>query len=90
MSNLTSQQIEQLENLNLLPDDQIDTSDIPEITDWTGAVRGKFYQSNMIQLDGDVAAHFKDSAAVNHALRLLIQLAGQEVNRKVEMTDKAA
>ena len=24
------------------PDSQIDTSDIPEITDWTGAVRGLF------------------------------------------------
>jgi predicted DNA binding CopG/RHH family protein len=24
------------------PDEQIDTSDIPEVTDWTGAVRGLF------------------------------------------------
>jgi hypothetical protein len=28
--------------------------------------------------------------AVNHALRLLIQLAGQEVKPKIDVTDKAA
>jgi transposase-like protein len=28
-----------------LPDSRIDTSDIPENTDWTDAVRGKFHQS---------------------------------------------
>jgi predicted DNA binding CopG/RHH family protein len=27
-----------------MPDDQIDTSDIPEITDFAGAVRGRFYR----------------------------------------------
>ena len=26
-----------------MPDEDIDTSDIPEQTDWTGSVRGKFY-----------------------------------------------
>ena len=36
------------------------------------------------------AVHFKDAQAVNHALHLLIQLAGQEVKRSTEMTDKAA
>ena len=28
--------------LAVVPDEQVDTSDIPEITDWTGAVRGLF------------------------------------------------
>ncbi|MCB1622339.1 MAG: hypothetical protein KDI44_16555 [Thiothrix sp.] len=80
MSNLTKQQVRELEALNQLPDEQIDTSDIPEVTDWSGAVRGKFYQrAGVIQLDQDVAAHFKDSASVNHALRMLIRLAEQEV-----------
>lgn len=27
-----------------VPDSKIDTSDIPEVTDWTGAERGKFYR----------------------------------------------
>jgi predicted DNA binding CopG/RHH family protein len=26
----------------VVPDEQIDTSDIPEVTDWTGGVRGLF------------------------------------------------
>lgn len=31
-----------LAELAAMPDDQIDTSDIPETTDWSGAVRGRF------------------------------------------------
>lgn len=63
--------------------------------DFSGGVRGKHYQAyqqgtNVVLLDPDVAAHFKDAQAVNHALRLLIQLAGQEVKRSTELTDKAA
>lgn len=58
-------------------------------------IRGKHYQAyqqgtNVVLLDPDVAAHFKDAQAVNHALRLLIQLAGQEVKSSTELTDKAA
>ena len=30
--------------LEALPDEDIDTSDIPEGTDWSDAVRGKFYR----------------------------------------------
>jgi predicted DNA binding CopG/RHH family protein len=32
------------------PDAQIDTSDIPEITDWTGAVRGLFARPQTRQI----------------------------------------
>jgi predicted DNA binding CopG/RHH family protein len=32
------------------PDEQIDTSDIPEITDWTGAVRGLFARPQTRQI----------------------------------------
>ena len=57
-------------------------------------VRGKHYRAsqpstNVVLLDPDVAAHFKDAQAVNHPLRLLIQLAGQEVKPKIDMADKA-
>jgi hypothetical protein len=60
--------------------------------DFSGGVRGKHYQqgTNVVLLDPDVAVHFKDAQAVNHALRLLIQLAGQEVKGKPETVDKAA
>lgn len=35
---------EQLLALDELADEDIDLSDIPEITDWSGAVRGTFYR----------------------------------------------
>lgn len=52
--------------------------------DFSGGVRGKHHKAyregtNIVKLDSDVAAHFKDSDSVNHALRLLIQLADKEV-----------
>jgi hypothetical protein len=47
--------------------------------DFTGAVRGKYAArfaagTNLVVLDPDVAAAFQDSAAVNHALRSLLEL----------------
>lgn len=35
---------QQIKKLAEMPDNQIDTSDIPETRDWSGAVRGKFYR----------------------------------------------
>jgi hypothetical protein len=48
--------------------------------DFAGAVRGKYYDryrqgTNVVLLDPDVAAVFRDSAAVNDALRRLVLLA---------------
>ncbi len=60
---LTPEQIEDIRRLAELPDDQIDTSDIPEVTDWTNAVRGKYYrpvkQQITARLDADVLAWLK-------------------------------
>jgi uncharacterized protein (DUF4415 family) len=41
---LTAKQKAQLEALSTLPDDEIDTDDIPEVQDWSGAKRGLFYR----------------------------------------------
>ena len=48
--------------------------------DIRGGVRGKYYErykqgTNVVVLDPDVAAVFRDSHSVNQALRLLIDLA---------------
>ena len=48
--------------------------------DFSGGVRGKYYEaytqsSNIVVLDPDVAEIFRDSAAVNEALRLLAKIA---------------
>lgn len=49
--------------LAALPDDAIDTSDIPEVSDWSNAVRGRFYrpvkQQLTLRLDADVVDWFK-------------------------------
>jgi hypothetical protein len=58
---------------------QTDSSDEmrPEY-DFSGGVRGKYVQrfregTNIVVLDPDIAAEFKDSAAVNDALRKVLK-----------------
>jgi uncharacterized protein (DUF4415 family) len=67
--------------LEALPDDRIDTSDIPEVTDWTGWRRGVFYrpvkQQITLRLDADIVDWFRCHAPhgtgyqtdINRALR---------------------
>ncbi|HEY0621743.1 Panacea domain-containing protein [Sphingomonas sp.] len=47
---------EELRQLALLPDDLIDTSDIPEASDWTQAVRSRFSTAKLEQRDYDIRA----------------------------------
>ncbi len=62
---LTAQQQADLAALAALPDEAIDTSDIPELTDkfWRNARQGRFYrpikQQLTLRLDADVVAWFK-------------------------------
>jgi len=60
---LTPEQLAELKSLTALPDDAIDTSDAPEVLDWSGAKRGLFYrpvkQQLTLRLDADVVAWFK-------------------------------
>jgi uncharacterized protein (DUF4415 family) len=53
----------ELTALEKLRDEDIDFSDIPEKTDWSNAVRGKFYRpikkSVTVRLDADVIAWLK-------------------------------
>jgi len=62
---LPAKQTRELAAIAALPDDQIDTSDIPELPPeaWKDAVRGRFYrpikQSVSLRLDADVVAWLK-------------------------------
>lgn len=62
---LTDEQLARLAKLAAAPDDQIDTSDSPELTDeqWKNAVRGRFYrpvkQQITARVDADVLAWLK-------------------------------
>ena len=63
---LTDKQEAELSALEALPDDQIDTSDIPEVRDWSDARRGVFYrpvkQQITLRLDADVVHWFKEQS----------------------------
>jgi uncharacterized protein (DUF4415 family) len=79
-SKLTRAQQAEIDALAALSDDEIDTSDIPEVRDWSGAERGKFYRPIKRQLtlriDADIVEWFKHHAqdegyqtTINRALR---------------------
>jgi hypothetical protein len=62
--------------------DQIDEDEMRPEYDLRGGVRGKYYNqytagTNIVLLDPDVAAIFRDSESVNQALRVLIRAAEQ-------------
>ena len=62
--------------------DRIDQDEMRPEYDLRGGVRGKYFQqyregTNLVLLDPDVAAVFRDSESVNQALRVLIKAAGQ-------------
>ena len=63
---LTQRQQADIEALAALSDEEIDTSDIPEILDWSGARRGALYrpvkQQITLRLDADVLAWFRANA----------------------------
>jgi hypothetical protein len=55
--------------------------------DFSGGVRGKHHEAyrqgtNVVLLDEDVARVFPDSASVNRALRLLLELAREQISTK--------
>jgi uncharacterized protein (DUF4415 family) len=64
--------------LEAMTNEEIDTADIPEETEWSGAVRGRFYRPvkklRSVRLDADVIDWFKSSGGgyqtrINAALR---------------------
>ena len=57
---------EQIHALEDLPEDRVDTTDAPDILDWSDARRGVFYrpvkQQITLRLDADIIAWFKAHA----------------------------
>ena len=85
---LTRDQQQEIAALEQLPDDQIDTNEIPETLDWSTAQRGALYrpvkQQITLRLDADIVAWFKRHAHegrgyqtdINRALRSHAQRSG--------------
>jgi uncharacterized protein (DUF4415 family) len=78
----------ELAALETMPDDTIDTSEMPEVEDWSGAQRGRFYKPKKLQktlrIDADVLAWFEAQGPghltrMNRALRAAMLM---EIRRK--------
>ncbi len=82
---MTEKQQAQLAALEAVPDDQIDTSDIPETLDWSGGIRGAFYRPVLrevtLKLDESVVDWFKTNTpdgkdyqeTINQVLQVLVE-----------------
>ena len=79
---LTRSQMAELKSLAGLPDSAIDTSDAPELRDWSGVKRGLFYrpvkQQLTLRLDADVIAWFKKNLAAKEGYQTRINRALRE------------
>ncbi len=82
MNRVSEKQAEELRRLEQQDEEVVDTSDIPEITNWDGAVRGRFYrplkEQVTLRIDADVLAWFraggnKYQTRINAALREYIR-----------------
>ena len=83
---LTEEQETELKTIAALPDDQIDTSEIPEVLDWSDARRGLFYRpvkkQITLRLDADVVTWFKSRAPGGRGYQTEINRALREYVRK--------
>ena len=81
----TPAQQAEIDALAALPDDKIDTKDMPEVRDWSGARRGLFFRpvkkQFTLQIYADVLAWFKSQTpsgdgyqtSINCALREYVE-----------------
>lgn len=82
---LTPKLLEESRRIAEMPDEDIDLSDMPEVTDWSNAVRGKFYRpvkkQVTLRLDADLLHWFKTQdggkrgyqTRINTALRKFVE-----------------
>ena len=91
MRKLTKEQKRQIAAIAAKKDADIDLTEMPEVTDWTGAEMGKFYRPPKkpvtMRLDTDVVEWLKSygrgyQTRVNHLLRHAMASSQQEVRGK--------
>jgi uncharacterized protein (DUF4415 family) len=82
MNKVTKRQAAELRHLAELPEEDINTGDIPEVSEWHEAERGRFYrpvkQQITLRIDADVLDWFKTQGnkyqtRINAALREYIE-----------------
>jgi uncharacterized protein (DUF4415 family) len=78
MSKVTEKQSKEIRRLAKMADEDIDTSELPEVHDFSDAVRGRFYRpvkrQITLRLDADLLAWFRSQGGkyqtrINAALR---------------------
>ena len=66
LPSLRAEQEANLQRLAMLSDDDIDLSDMPEVTDWSGATRGSIVSSDSMVdasiVSPNIIARFQDKA----------------------------
>jgi len=87
---LTAEQRAELHVLAALPEEQIDTSEMPEVSDWSGARRGVLYRpvrrQITLRIDADVIEWFRSRSRkgegyqtkINRALREYVKQHSRE------------
>lgn len=82
MKKMTSEQKAEIEALADLPENQIQTDDIPEVRNWSSAKRGMFYrpikQQITLRLDADLIDWFKTHHSQGEGYQTSINRALQE------------
>jgi uncharacterized protein (DUF4415 family) len=84
---ITEEQLAELRALAEMPEEDIDFSDIPEVTDWSGAVVGKFYrpvkEAVTVRLDADVVHWLKrDGKGYQTRLNAILRREMEKSGRK--------
>ena len=79
----------QVRAIEALPDGQIDTTDAPEILDWSDARRGVFYRpvkkQITLRLDADIIAWFKARSPNGRGYQTEINGALREHVRRIDV-----
>ena len=81
---------EELARLEARIDDPVDTSDMPEITDWSCGIRGRFYsgakRSVSVSLDADLVAFVEraERGGLDARLNLLLRAWVAQVKQAAE------
>jgi len=79
---LSSAQRAEIDALAALPEDEIDTGDIPEVRNWSGAQRGLFFRpvkkQLTLRLDADIIAWFRGRVRKGKGYQTMINRALRE------------
>ncbi len=98
MSKISRKQRKEITALAAMNDADIDTSEIPELKDWSSAVVGKFYRPIKkpvtVRVDADILAWLKSQGKgyqtrINALLRVTMET-GRSTSRVISVTEYAA